>query len=54
MQIDLVLRADGAEAYIARIVAEHLGAGAHIDVTYSPADESGLVCVVGQASAAAS
>jgi len=51
MQIDLVLRGDGAEAYIAKIVAEHLGAGAVIDVVYSPADEQGLVCVVGEARA---
>lgn len=49
MQIDLVLRADGAEAYVAKIVAEHLGDGAAIDVRYGPPDDRGLVCVIGQA-----
>lgn len=56
MQIDLVLRADGAEAYITKIVADCLGADATIDVTYTSPDDQGLVCVIGEArqSAAAS
>lgn len=54
MDIDLVLKADGAEAYVTRLVADVLGPDAEIAVTYSPPDEHGMVCVVGQASAAAS
>lgn len=49
MKIDLVLRADSAEAYVAKIVAEHLGDDATIDVQYGPPDDRGLVCVIGEA-----
>lgn len=52
MKIDLVLRADGAEAYVARLVADVLGPDAVIDVTYSEPDELGLVCASGEARAA--
>lgn len=49
MQIDLVLKADYAATYVAQLVAEMLGPDAVIDVTYSPPDENGLVCVIGEA-----
>lgn len=49
MRVDLVLGADYAETYIAKLVADTLGPDATIEVEYSPPDDDGLVAVIGTA-----
>lgn len=50
--INLCLPAEHiAAGYVDQLVADVLGPGATIDVSYSDPDEAGLVCVVGSARA---